>query len=58
MINNSSDINDLRIPPANHSEKLSGDWSEYHFIRINRQWRIVFQWENGSALNVEIVDYH
>jgi proteic killer suppression protein len=58
MINNAFDINDLRIPPANRLEKLSGNLSGYYSIRINKQWRIVFQWHRGNALNVEIVDYH
>jgi proteic killer suppression protein len=52
----SENINDLRIPPANRLEKLSG--SEFHSIRINDQWRIIFKWINGSAEEVEIVDYH
>lgn len=58
MISNSININDLRIPPANHLEKLSGNLSEFYSIRINRQWRIIFKWENDSAYEVEIVDYH
>ena len=58
MINNSADINDLRVPPANHLEKLIGDWIGYYSIRINRQWRIVFQWKNGNAFNVQTIDYH
>lgn len=51
-------INDLRIPPSNHLEKLTGDRSEQHSIRINQQWRICFEWHDGHAENVEIVDYH
>ena len=58
MINNSFSINDLRIPPANRLEKLSGDLKEYHSIRINKQWRITFKWENNDAFDVSIVDYH
>ena len=58
MINNSVDIADLRIPPANRLEKLKGDLKEFYSIRINNQWRIVFKWENGNAFEVEIVDYH
>ncbi len=58
MINNSQDLNDLRIPPANHLEKLSGMLKGYYSIRINHQWRIIFQWKNGNALEVRIVDYH
>lgn len=58
MLNNSQDLFDLRIPPSNRLEKLSGNLKEYHSIRINNQWRIIFMWENGNASNVEIVDYH
>ena len=58
MINNAQNINDLRIPPANRLEKLLGDLSEYYSIRINRQWRIIFRWIDGNALDLEIVDYH
>ena len=58
MINNAQDINDLRIPPANRLEKLKGDMSKYHSIRINNQWRIIFEWRNNDAYVVSIVDYH
>jgi len=58
MIDASVSINDLRIPPANHLEKLSGKRLGQHSIRINKQWRICFKWNNGNPQNVEIVDYH
>ena len=58
MINNAQDINDLRVPPANRLEKLKGDMSKYHSIRINNQWRIIFNWKNNDAYEVSIVDYH
>ncbi len=58
MLNNSQDLIDLRIPPSNRLEKLSGNLKDYYSIRINNQWRIVFIWENGNASNVEIIDYH
>jgi len=58
MLNSSQNIIDLRIPPANRLEKLSGDLKEYHSIRINDQWRIIFIWNNGNASDVKIVDYH
>jgi proteic killer suppression protein len=58
MINNSTDINDLRIPPANRLEKLKGNLSNYYSIRINNQWRIIFIWENNDAYDVKIIDYH
>ncbi len=49
---------DLRIPPANRLEKLSGDREGQYSIRINDQWRICFTWREGNASDVEIVDYH
>lgn len=58
MINNSVDITDLRIPPANRLEKLKGDLKEFYSIRINSQWRIIFKWENGNAFEAQIIDYH
>jgi len=58
MINSSQDINDLRIPPANRLEKLQGNLSSFHSIRINNQWRIIFEWKNDDAYEVKIVDYH
>jgi toxin HigB-1 len=58
MLNNSQNIGDLRIPPANRLEKLSGKLKDFYSIRINDQWRIIFKWDNGSAFEVEIIDYH
>jgi proteic killer suppression protein len=58
MLNNSIDINDLRIPPSNRLEKLSGNLKDYHSIRINDQWRIIVQWIDGHAFEVQITDYH
>jgi len=58
MLNRSSTIQDLRIPPANKLEALTGNRKGQHSIRINDQWRICFKWQNGNAYNVEIVDYH
>lgn len=51
-------LEDLRIPPGNRLEKLSGDREGQHSIRINDRWRICFQWREGNAYAVEIVDYH
>jgi proteic killer suppression protein len=51
-------LEDLRVPPANRLEKLSGDRRGQHSIRINDQWRICFRWRDGDAYDVEIVDYH
>ena len=58
MLNNSQDLKDLRIPPSNRLEKLNGNLKDYHSVQINRQWRIIFIWENRNASLVEIVDYH
>lgn len=51
-------LEDLRIPPSNHLEVLKGKRKGQHSIRINKQWRICFKWHKGTALDVEIVDYH
>ena len=58
MMNNSVNLNDLKVPPANRLEKLSGKLKEFYSIRINDQWRIIFKWESGNATAVEIIDYH
>ena len=58
MINNSVNLNDLRVPPANRLEKLIGDREGQYSIRINDQWRICFEWRGSDAFNVEITDYH
>lgn len=58
MLHNSQSISDLRIPPSNRLEKLSGNLSDFYSIRINDQWRIIFKWENNHAYQVQIVDYH
>jgi len=58
MINNSLNINDLRIPPSNRLEKLMGKVKDFYSIRINDQWKIIFKWSNGNASDVEIIDYH
>jgi len=49
---------DLKIPPANRLKALTGDLSGFYSIRINKQWRVIFQWKEGGAHSVEIVDYH
>ena len=58
MLNRSQALQELRIPPANRLERLSGDRDGQYSIRINDQWRICFDWQDGDAMNVEIVDYH
>lgn len=58
MIDNSNNLNDLRIPPANHLEALNGDRLGQYSIRINDQYRICFKYDNGDYYELEIVDYH
>lgn len=58
MINNSFSLSDLKIPPSNRLEKLSGNLKDYYSIRINDQWRIIFKWINNNSFEVEIIDYH
>jgi proteic killer suppression protein len=58
MVNRAVTLNDLRVPPANRLEKLSGDREGQYSIRINQQWRICFEWQKGNAYEVEIADYH
>ncbi len=58
MLNNAATLGDLRIPPANRLEALKGDRKGQHSIRVNDQWRICFQWKDGDAIDVGIVDYH
>jgi proteic killer suppression protein len=58
MLNNSQNINDLKIPPSNRLEKLSGNLNGFYSIRINDQWRIVFRWIDGQSEMVKIIDYH
>ncbi|HEX5041743.1 MAG TPA: type II toxin-antitoxin system RelE/ParE family toxin [Candidatus Polarisedimenticolaceae bacterium] len=58
MLDAAGSLDDLRVPLANRLEKLSGDRSGQHSIRINDQWRVCFRWREGHAYDVEIVDYH
>ena len=58
LLDGADTLQDLRIPPANHLEKLFGDREGQYSIRINDQWRICFEWRDSDVYNVEIVDYH
>ncbi|RUM57088.1 MAG: type II toxin-antitoxin system RelE/ParE family toxin [Persephonella sp.] len=58
MIDMANSIDDLRVPPSNHLEKLKGDLKDFYSIRINNQYRIIFKFINGNAYDVKIVDYH
>ena len=58
MLNAAYEIVDLRMPPGNRLEKLKKELAEYHGIRINDQYRLVFEFRDGDAYEVEIIDYH
>lgn len=58
MIHRAAGLDDLRIPPANRLEALSGSRTGQHSVRINKQWRICFKWRNDGVYDVEITDYH
>ena len=58
MLNNSQNLIDLKVPPSNKLEKLSGKMRDFYSIRINDQWRIVFKWDDGNSSDVTIMDYH
>ena len=58
VLDASVSLNDLRVPPSNHLEKLSGKRKAEYSIRVNDQWRICFSWKNGDAYDVKIEDYH
>ena len=58
ILNNAKDLNDVRVPPGNRLEALSGTRRGPHSLRINAQWRICFVWKNGDASQVEITDSH
>jgi proteic killer suppression protein len=57
-VNAASTLADLSIPPSNRLEKLRGNLSGYHSIRINDQWRGIFEWVEDGAASVSITDYH
>jgi toxin HigB-1 len=57
-VNAARRLEDLAVPPSNRLKKLKGSLREFHSIRINDQWRVVFKWRNGEAHEVQIVDYH
>ena len=58
MLNNSTGLSDLNIPPSNNLEPLKGERKGQYSIKVNDQWRICFEWKDGDCYNVEIVDYH
>ena len=58
QLENAQILNDMRIPPSNRLEALSGNLAGCWSVRVNQQWRVVFQWEDGNATEVRIMDYH
>lgn len=58
MLNGTQDLKDLRSPPGNQLEALRGDLKGFFSIRVNNQWRIIFQWESRQAKKVKLTDYH
>ena len=58
VLNGARELIDLRSPPGNRLELLKGDRQGLYSIRVNQQWRIVFQWQDGQAMKVELTDYH
>ena len=57
-LHDASELRDLRVPPGNRLEPLKGKWKGFHSIRINDQWRVIFRWQGGNALDVRVLDYH
>lgn len=58
LLDDAVDINDLRVPPSNRLEKKKGNLKSYYSIRINDQYRILFQWKNGHTEELWFCDYH
>ena len=58
VLNGAGLLQDLRSPPGNRLEALKGELQGFYSIRINDQWRLIFQWSGSDALNVQLTDYH
>jgi toxin HigB-1 len=58
LVHAAARLDDLVVPPSNRLERLRGKLKDFHSIRINDQWRIVFRWMDGDAHDVSIMDYH
>lgn len=58
LLDSATSIQDLRVPPGNHLERLKGDRAGQYSIRVNKQWRLCFVWVAGEAREVEFCDYH
>lgn len=57
-LNAATRLEDLQVPPSNRLEKLKGDLKDFHSIRVNDQWRVIFKWDAGDAHEVRIINYH
>ncbi len=58
MLHAAGRLEDMAVPPANRLERLRGDLKDFHSVRVNDQWRVIFRWADGHAHDVRIVDYH
>jgi len=58
QIDNATQLDDLRNPPSNRLERKSGNMKHLHCLRVNKQWRICFEWVDGHAYKVQLTDYH
>ncbi len=58
ILNSAHTLKDLQSSPGNRLEALRGDYAGFHSIRMNNQWRIIFQWRDGHVHDVQIIDYH
>jgi proteic killer suppression protein len=58
IINAATDLKDLQSPPGNRLEALKGELKDFHSIRVNEQWRVVFRWQGKDAHDVRLTDYH
>lgn len=58
ILNAVETLEELKSPPGNRLEALKGNLRGFYSIRINSQWRIIFQWHNGNVSQVQIIDYH
>lgn len=58
QLNAATQVETLKIPPSNKLEKLKGNLKTYWSLRVNIQWRVIFEWKEGEAFNVDVVDYH
>ncbi len=57
-LHDAASLNDLKVPPGNRLEALKGKLKDFHSIRINGQWRVIFIWKDGVASDVQVLDYH